>query len=680
MDKRELAKIPLMDAPADLVERALNPEEFKHLRRYMATAAVDQDKKILLLYFFDKNGLKERNTKAVYRLFLSKEEYITQNLRVSKVRWLTGKIERILGGYWHICNAVEMVSDQDKKIVQKFFHSSDDAVSIIQRVEDQIADKKREQNLMKERQQIDIQMQTFQRLPDDFDDFMREEVMYKHYLFYNRKEDYCYCTKCRREYSIKRNERILYSGFDLQKLKHNEKNQCRLCGEMVTCKSLGYGRGLLLENRWAVLVQRCGEDVHTRVFSAYWNLTKDYKNTEIIYEELYRSVFKETTHQYYEMTRFHGKYEERWCRIKDNQMLHHQPRSVVIYGHNIPDAFQGTPYQYCMLQEYVYARYRRELFDGFEFNDSFLVDNYLELYQRRPWIESLIKLGCKKLVNSIEGISADCSKKNLPEILELNKQHFQILMNLTGSDPDSSQLRIMQKIYEKIKLQNREEITAVFEVCDNAYDVERIRNLIQYVSVRKLLNYLEVQKRENSHMRLSDLEDHCEMLQELNYNIRENLLPRDFFKEHRRVSRELNDLKDQQLRIEEQKESELIARRMKEMQEVLEIRMNGLCVLAPAETIDLKREGRELHHCVGTYVQRVAEAKTNIFFIRKTEYPKVPYFTIEINMEGDMKQCRGKNNCSMPDDVKEFAEAFTERVKQYFAEQTKIRTMMKKAS
>ena len=75
MDKRELAKIPLMDAPADLVERALNPEEFKHLRRYMVTAAVDQDKKILLLYFFDKNGLKERDTKAVYRLFLSKEEY-----------------------------------------------------------------------------------------------------------------------------------------------------------------------------------------------------------------------------------------------------------------------------------------------------------------------------------------------------------------------------------------------------------------------------------------------------------------------------------------------------------------------------------------------------------------------------------------------------------------------------
>ena len=189
MDKRELAKIPLMDAPADLVERALNPEEFKHLRRYMVTAAVDQDKKILLLYFFDKNGLKERDTKAVYRLFLSKEEYITQNLRVSKVRWLTGKIERILGGYWHICN-VEMVSDQDKKIVQKFFHSSDDAVSIIQRVEDQIADKKREQNLMKERQQIDIQMQTFQRLPGDFNNFMREEVMYKHYLFYKKEKGY----------------------------------------------------------------------------------------------------------------------------------------------------------------------------------------------------------------------------------------------------------------------------------------------------------------------------------------------------------------------------------------------------------------------------------------------------------------------------------------------------------
>lgn len=112
-----------------------------------------------------------------------------------------------------------------------------------------------------------------------------------------------------------------------------------------------------------------------------------------------------------------------------------------------------------------------------------------------------------------------------------------------------------------------------------------------------------------------------------------------------------------------------IEKRMLEMNSLMNFKMNGLMVMAPHEAKDIRIEGRTLHHCVGTYVERVAKGKTNIFFVRKEETPEVPYFTMEINMDGVMIQCRGKYNCSMPDDVKAFAEAFTAVVKQYFIEQ-----------
>lgn len=49
-------------------------------------------------------------------------------------------------------------------------------------------------------------------------------------------------------------------------------------------------------------------------------------------------------------------------------------------------------------------------------------------------------------------------------------------------------------------------------------------------------------------------------------------------------------------------------------------------------------------------------------------------------MDGNMIQCRGKNNCDMTDEVKEFAQAFTKMVKEYFEKKKETdKSMHKKA-
>lgn len=676
MNKRELAKIPVRSASDEVINKACDPVS----KRYMVTAERIQDNQVLILYFFSRMKLRSGDVKADYRFFISRFEYITQDLRSNRTKWLTGRISTTLK-CWKIYGEAEVVSDQDENIIKQYFANPEEenVMKLVQDEQDRIHTEKVNNKLDKERMNINNQMKRFQALPDDFDYFLREDVMSDHYLFYSKKENYCFCTNCRYEYKITGNNRVAYSAFNPSMLKHNEKNYCKMCGSRVTCKGKGIKRGLLLQNKWAYIIQKHGKEIHTRIFSVYWDLRSDYKNTDIVWEELYRSIFSEKSHYYYEIAKFHGKYEERWCHLRDNQRLHHMPRNTVIYIHNIPEVFQETPYQYCMLDEYIEISRKENLYDyGKEWNDPFMVDNYLALYQKYPYIESLMKLGCHEIVKnisrclvSISGV-AGTEKNNqntLSDILKLNKQYFKILMQATDFNPTVQELYKMQEIYKLLRLNDTTDILKVFVMCKNSVDVKRLYDMTPYFSVRRIWHYIAYQKEKANYVSLHDLEDHRIMLTELHYNVKENLLPADFAAEHARIIREREIIQDKKKKLKDEKYSVEIEKRMLEMNSLMNFKMNGLMVMAPHEAKDIRIEGRTLHHCVGTYVERVAKGKTNIFFVRKEETPEVPYFTMEINMDGVMIQCQGKYNCSMPDDVKAFAEAFTAVVKQYFIEQ-----------
>ena len=69
---------------------------------------------------------------------------------------------------------------------------------------------------------------------------------------------------------------------------------------------------------------------------------------------------------------------------------------------------------------------------------------------------------------------------------------------------------------------------------------------------------------------------------------------------------------------------------------------------------DFLNESNELNHCVKTYADRCSDDQTNIFGLRKIDEPDKPYFTVNIDNNGNLIQNRGKNNCSPPKEVKTF--------------------------
>lgn len=61
----------------------------------------------------------------------------------------------------------------------------------------------------------------------------------------------------------------------------------------------------------------------------------------------------------------------------------------------------------------------------------------------------------------------------------------------------------------------------------------------------------------------------------------------------------------------------------------------GLSIISPKTIGDIKTEGSVLSHCVGSYVDSIAQGAENIMFIRRTDMKYSPYYTLELIKEKD---------------------------------------------
>lgn len=96
------------------------------------------------------------------------------------------------------------------------------------------------------------------------------------------------------------------------------------------------------------------------------------------------------------------------------------------------------------------------------------------------------------------------------------------------------------------------------------------------------------------------------------------------------------------------------------------------CVVAPKRANDLVNEGKKLHHCVASYVERVSENKTTIYFIRKKDAKDEPFYTVEVQ-KGIIKQVHGLSNCNPTTEVLMFVTRWAEAKKLLLGEYTQLR-------
>lgn len=132
----------------------------------------------------------------------------------------------------------------------------------------------------------------------------------------------------------------------------------------------------------------------------------------------------------------------------------------------------------------------------------------------------------------------------------------------------------------------------------------------------------------------------------------------DFDKYPNSLKREHDIFARESIRVANEKEDAYFKEAMDKYQDV-SYENDKYCIVVPKESEDLRLEGRALSHCVGTYVSRVAEKRTTIFFVRDKKNKDKSLYTLEVN-NGTMVQFKGKFNSEPSKDAKTFAEAFIE--------------------
>ena len=79
------------------------------------------------------------------------------------------------------------------------------------------------------------------------------------------------------------------------------------------------------------------------------------------------------------------------------------------------------------------------------------------------------------------------------------------------------------------------------------------------------------------------------------------------------------------------------------MREKYEYSDETFTILAPRCIEDILKEGQALHHCIDKkteYLERINEQETYILFLRNTKQPDTPYYTLEVEPGGVIRQKR----------------------------------------
>lgn len=685
MNKKALSKIERPRATEGMSQLAKRMDG-----EYIATAKIADvgGEKILLLNFFHRSGLGKGKAGAEFRTFISRNDYITQDLSTEKVKWKTGSFKYLLGWYWWNTQEkghnVAFASDADFASAKYFMKDylvgeNPNVWDAIWKFQDEVLDRRLKAKHKKETDKIDRKMEMVPKKPEGFEKWAHEVAMGdKRYLVYEagrKKMTTGYCTCCKKTV-----------GVDTKAVqpRNKKRGNCPNCGSLVTFIPKGYFPTYQRDKKWVCLMQKVPTGIVARYFHVVQEIQRDEKYKErFSIGELCRAFLEETDTGIPKIISYEwGVYKQhglpRWCPDQN----HKNCACAVVYTENLPQAFEGTSYRYCALDLYQKERACEPI----------PVWGFMRMYPHNKCLEMFLKAG---LINLTGEVIERCTYninldgKTPEDIFKIPGKYISILRKINGTYGELGLLK--QCASDKIFPQ-AEDIHGFYERFGGNDELLGVVNV--HMGIRKFNKYMDKQRgalpkhrdipchaawgvprnsgkeermREEYRNLASDWLDYIKWCATLKYDTKDMyvLLPPDFGKAHDRVMKEYQAFEDEQERKRQEEMEKLIKQALNAAEGIpaMKMKARGLMLVLPKSGTEIREEGRVLHHCVGNYAERVAKGETMILFVRKETAPDTPYFTLEYR-DGKVIQCRGKHNCNMTKDVKAFVKAFERKIQE----------------
>lgn len=633
MNKRLLSKITERKASAEDISLANITE-----KEYLVTSEEIkvEEKKMLLMYFYKQSELVQGSTQAEFRVFLSKDDYITQMLGKTR-KWRTGSLANIISGWnwscWYERCAYRCINGKDSSTDASnlIIGTTDNPMQEVEKLQKEIMANRLAKKHSKVKNRIDEQMAKIKGLPKDFEEWIDQTALFKsRYIYYTykaRKVIDGYCTHCK-------------SDVKIEGPKHNVKGICPNCKSPIQYKSMGNSRNVTDKGQ-AAIIQKFGDAIVVRYFTLSKIYGENYKNPTSYYRELTRDIYDEKGNlKNYEWVSFKQTNEMRWCDGKDNFVF----SNAVLYENNLDKVLEGTIWKYSAIKQF--ATHKK----GF----GFPVYNYLEKYKEYPVIEYLVKLGLYSLTNGIVSIwyrslGINLEGKSLEEVLGVDKKQLEVAQRI---DADTRQLNTIKEMSQANLKLTDEQIIFISEYIREEHLIE----MTTYTTVHQIIKYVKAQstKARNPRDTFTDWRDYISNCKMLEYDLTNDfiLFPRSLTEEHGRLYKYVQ-------KNEKGIFNHAVKSMANELSELFNWEHGGYVIVAPKTADEVTKEGQVLRHCVGSYLNQVAKGKKIILFLRKKEKPEEPFYTMEVNPNNHkVEQCRGKKNKSMDNKLEKVIDRF----------------------
>ena len=437
-----------------------------------------------------------------------------------------------------------------------------------------------------------------------------------------------YCTFCGKEVPI--------SGHPY----HNKKGRCACCRHPIVFKALGRAGYIRTEKDYAYLIQRCKDGFVLREFWAERTYWKDsLPSGKPYWHEFRRSIYDRSgeIRSYY-----WGVYcqrETRWISGNPCYYSYCGNQTGRVYGKSLP----------CMEQKELFGTGLVQWIRTHPVTDP---EKYLAVWKRMPKMEQIWKADLPRLTkecfehcDSVRERILYPNETRLIRALGLDGPKFRRLRQINGDTEDLAWLQLEKRTNQRIP----DELFRWFKKERiSAKDILFIADRMSPIQIR---NYLQKQKPYfdgSCRQALTTWQDYLAMAERLHIDTSDEIIYR---------ARKLRQRHDELVIQCEAGSLELQAENMdkkyphvrsicEELQKKYAYADEDYLVIAPQNTFDIIKEGRMLHHCVGNdgagerYYDRIERRESFIMFLRRAEEPEDPYYTLEIEPDGTVRQKR----------------------------------------
>ena len=643
MIKAKLEKLRTLNATPAMVNALAEPGKKKNCwgevykYKYRMFARCQNLDGILKISICTRKDLEKNILTPKWDIYINYEgnEYITRERQQDgSYKWRSAYIMNLEQyEYWKKDYEHHMyMNPEGKKSIRQLLKSKEKECYIgIQRWQEDCKKRIEDAKIKKLTDQWDKDMKPVKDLPKGFEHWYKTAGFSgSHNIYYSGAgAEEGYCTNCMSMISLK----------TIKKIKHNMNGYCPVCRKNVTFISRAIKK-IPVWTSWrsVTCVQRYKSGLVARTFCLR-RVDKDISQSICFIEEYRREILLDGKYSMYEYTDYRRR-GLRWA-IKNGEF---HDRTSSIYPANISSLLRNKHTSFLIAVKNGVSRTEILSFMYFE--------------KKYPLIEMLFKAGMHQLAKDIrhgyeyKKINIDMTQHELAKMLCLDKSRMKRLKEMNGN---SYMLSILQEEKRRDTIYRDKDIRIIAGIERN--DILQ-SEIFQYLSLEKVCNYISKQRKIRSKSEKiiwNDWMDYIQMMKKMkmDYTNEQLLKPYDLQVAHNELVARIS-LLDKKNEIQKKEKIFKKAATLLESGELkkYEYSNDKYCIMAPTSIKDIYAEGIALKHCIHTcdiYFQRIDIRESYLLFLRKKENPETPWYTIEVEPGGNIRQKKSVLNESYKD-------------------------------